>query len=249
MNIMEFIWETVERPDNGDRMVYAKQDVEALWELGFVDTERFPKQDWFEALEPFLEQDGNFRFNKAEFLSLDSYRYQGDIKVPFNALEINEGKYSDEGIQVLVVLSVAPSISLSKAELGKKVDVLKQKYRQKDGLILIKMPAKQEIRSWIDDNPSPLHRLELLFADFLKQRGFLKEAKKEVQAHARVATPQEQARVQASAFSNLPSTVVEAKASEFKKMAKANAPTGSSEEDDSKPKLKKIKRNPKGMRG
>ena len=248
MNIMEFIWDTVERPGDGSEMIYTKDDAEALWELGFVDTGRFPKSDWFQALQPFLEQDGNFHFSKGEFLSLDSHRYQGEIKIPFNALEINEGKYTDEGIQELVDLSVAPSLSLSKSALQKKIDALKQKYRQKDGLILVKMPAKQEIRVWIDADPSPLHRLELLFADFLKQRGFLQESVKEVKAHARVATPQEQARVQASAFSILPSTVVEAKAGEFKKMAKAKTHTDTAE-DDSKPKLKKIKRSPKGTRG
>ena len=248
MNIMEFIWETVDHTGDKDIAIYTETDLEGLWELGFVDTARFPKSEWFKVLNPYLQIDGSYKLTKADFLSLDKYRYQGEIKIPFNPLQINEGKYTDEGLQELLDLSIAPSVSLSSSDLDQKIESLKKKYRQADRLILIKMPAKQEIRQWVEQNPSPLRRLELLFADFLKQKGFTQEAMEKAQSVSRVATPDEQARVQASTFSVLPGSVVEEKAAGFKKMAKAKGPATHPDDDPTKPTLKKIKRSVKGTR-
>ena len=244
---MELIWNSLENKE-GDSVRFVREDIATLWDYGFVDTKKYSKESWIDIFDSYKQPDGTYRFTQEEFATLEKYRYQGPIKIPFDPTLINEGKYTEEGFWELVDLSIAPSCSLAKRELQKNVEELKKKFKQGDGLLLIKMPVKLEIRQWIDEHPSPTRRREILFDKLLEQQAFRSKSEKAAQKASKVATPDQQAQIQVSTFSMIPTSLAEKGAKEFKKMAKAK-PSESQSADKNSTELKSVKRNRKGLLG
>lgn len=245
INVMEAIWQSSEKAEDGC-LYYPIEFIDFLWDHGFVDGQQYPKETWRRAFEPFKQADGNYKISHDEFLTLDKYRYLGEIHIPFDAMRINEGKYTDEGFGELVRDSIGPSCSLAAEPFKKFIEDLKEEYRQADSLILIKPDAKLKIKKLLEDYPSPLHRLELLFDQLLKKTGIEEELATTEKKIARVATPSEQASVQQSTFLSGEATFSELQAKKLKQIAKAKLPEAGPTEGEP---LKKVKRSKKGLRG
>lgn len=245
---MEFIWKTLQKEGDGSHIQYKPQDVDFLWHSGFVDTEQWSLEQWHDALIPFRQKDGNYRLTFDEFLTLEPYRYSGPIHVPFDALTIKEGKYTDEGLQKLIDASIAPSVSLNANDLGTAMTAIKEKFRQADHLILIQMPAKVEIAQLIEAHPSPRRMRELTFDAVLQEAGAIEETKEKIDALAPVATSEQRAAIEKSIFSELPVSKLEAESKRYQAVTKAkeHQQAESSASDFS---LKDIKRSKKGFRG
>lgn len=255
INVMEAIWQASTKAEDGN-LYYPETFIAFLWENGFVDTAKYSKVVWKAAFDPFKQPDGIYRLTHNEFLILEKYRYTGEIHIPFDAARINEGKYTDEGFQKLVDASIAPSSCLPPDQLKKFVDELKNEFRQADDLLLVKAPTKTKIKKMLEENPSPLRKLELLFDDMLRS----KSAQKEVEALRRqtavpTATPEQLAALQQSQFLTGAASLAEAQSQKLREMAKtlptketggpARLPDGQAEGEP----LKKIKRSKKGVRG
>lgn len=247
INVMEAIWQGSDKASDGC-LHYPIEFIDFLWDMGFIDAGKYSKEAWRATFEPFKQSDSSYKLTHEEFLSLDKYRYQGEIRIPFDAFRINEGKYTDEGLDQLVKDSIRPSCGLEEQAFRKFIDELKGEFRQADDLILIKMPAKQKIKKLLEEYPSPLRRLELLFDNLLKQEGIQKEVEALEQKVTPVATPQQAAQVQASAFTMGVNTVAEMQAKRLKEISKAKPPKDLPEDTGGDP-IKKVKRSPKGVRG
>jgi len=246
-DVMEHLWETLDKSPDGKSIRYTTMDIEQLWNMGFVDTGRFGMAKWKSVFDSYLQADGSYLLGKDEFYSLDSYRYKGEIKIPFDAMRINEGKYTDEGFDELIDASIAPSCNLSRNELNDFFTAIKKDYRESDGLIAIRKPAKQRIKALLDSHPSPLRNLELILNNMLENHEDEFEDMIE-QSEAGAATI-ETAR-QVSKFGTQPTNRVEAKADQFKKMAKTlKKPSKSAGDGKKDVELKKVRRSRKGMRG
>lgn len=246
-DVMEHLWETLEKTEDGRHLRYTITDIEQLWWMGFVDTDKIELEHWVAVFEPNRQEDGSFLLSKDDFTALDRYRYKGEIKIPFDAMLINEGRYTDEGLDDLVNASIAPSCSLPPDKLKDFFDSIKKDFRGSDSLILIKKPAKERIKALLDAHPSPLRNLEIILDRMISQRGA--ELEKEIeQSETDAATSQ--AAIQASRFSAAPTSMIEAKAKGFKEMAKLSKHGPPAEvKGVAKVELKKIKRSRKGVRG
>lgn len=245
-DVMEYLWDTLPKTEDG-RLNYGEGDIRQLYQLGFVDTEAFTLQEWVGAFEQVRQMDGTYLLNKDEFLALDKYRYKGEIRIPFDAMEINEGKYTDEGLEDLIHASIMPSCGMPMDEQLKFYEAFKKDFRQADGLILMKKPAKQRIKELLDAFPSPLRNLEIMLDGMIRTR------LPELEGHVDEAISAQDAATaarQRSTFSAEPTTRVEAKALGLKALEKARR-SGSASEVEGAPKteLKKIRRSHKGMRG
>lgn len=246
-DIMEFLWDTLEKTPDGKSIRYNIYDVEMLWRMGFVDTERVGMEEWQQVFEPYRQEDGTFLLSQDAFFALDKYRYKGEIHIPFDAMRINEGLYTDVGLNELVEASIEPSCSLPKEDLKKFFEDLKNEFRTPDGLIKMGPDAKMKIRDMINRNPSPLRNLEIMF-DQMLSKGEDKEMIEKVEGHeADIATAR--AALEASSFSASPTSRTEAAAGGLKKLSKAKK--AKAEVDTGKPsvELKKVRRSRKGMRG
>lgn len=246
-NVMDSIWQTSEKAEDGC-LYYPLAFIDFLWDQGFVDTLAHPREEWRAAFEPFKQADGLYKITHAEFLTLDKYRYTGPIHIPFDAMRINEGKYTDEGLDQLVRDSIAPSCHLATAALQQWINDLKKEFRQPDDLILIKAPAKQKIKKLLDEAPSPLRHLEFLFDNLLSQKGIEKEVEAGAQKLSRVATPEQQVTLQQSTFTTGAASFAEMQAKRLKDVTKTSTPKFE-EATPGGELLKKVKRSKKGLRG
>ena len=246
-DVMEHLWNTLDKTPDGKFIRYSIMDIEQLWNMGFVDTERVPMAQWKSVFDPYLQDDGSFKLGKDDFYALDAYRYKGEIKIPFDAMRINEGKYTDEGFDDLINMSIAPSCSLPRSDLNEFFEAIKKDYREDDGLIAIRKPAKQRIRALLKAHPSPLRNLELILNNMLETQEDELEAM--VQRSEAGAATIETAR-QVSKFGTQPTNRVEAKADQFKRMAKTRKkPQKTVDTEKPDVELKKVRRSRKGMRG
>lgn len=246
-NLMENLWESLDKTPDGKHIRYTPQDVEQLWWLGFVDTARYDMDLWRRVFEPYRNPDGSFILNKDQFLALDQYRYTGEIHVPFDAMLINEGKYTDEGLDELIEASIRTSCSLPHDKVDEYFGKLKQEFRQPDGLILIRKPAKQRIKALLDNYPSPMRNMEILIDEMIQSKG---EQFEKMIDRAEAGAASIEAAKQASRFSTKPRSRVESKAKQFEKLQKIKKRIEPAADDGSpKVELKHIRRSRKGFRG
>ncbi|MFH1652533.1 MAG: hypothetical protein ABIE74_00595 [Pseudomonadota bacterium] len=244
-DMMESLWEDIPKTSDGKQIIYKLNEVNALWLMGFVDTKHISIDEWVKIFDQWKAPDGNYLLDHGAFMTLEQYRYKGEIKVPFDAMKINEGKYTDEGFQDLVDSSIVPSTSLGDADLKKFFDELKKRYRKEDGLLEIKKEAKALIARLIEKYPSPLHNLELLFDKLLVQ-GLDKDLEDITKLGASVVATTEAMR-QASHFSAEPTKEKET-LKDLKKLEKTESPKETVKTDKTV-ELKKIRRSYRGMRG
>lgn len=246
-NVMEHLWETLDKTADGQHIRYTIVDLEQLWWMGFVDTQNYSMEAWCSIFEPYKQPDGSYQLTRDEFLSLDKYRYKGEIKIPFDPMLINEGRYTDDGLNELVQLSIAPSCNLTANQLKDFFDLLKNDFRESDGLILIREPAKQRIRALLEEHSSPLRNLEILLDQMFQEKG------KELEGKVSQAESDEaimRAALQASRFSSAPTSKLEENAEALKALEKKKHRQEQSEIEGVKNiELKKIRRSRKGMRG
>jgi len=250
-NGMELMWKQLPKSPDDDHVTLTRDDIDSMWNCGIVDTRQYSIEAWRAAFDGNRQTDGTYITSKEDFLGKEEYRYKGEILVPFDAMLINEGKYTDEGLHELFDISVKPSCSLSAPEIKKFLDDIRTRYRDKDNLIKIDKPAKITVRAMIDDNPSPLRRLELMF-DYLIQQDQI-EIKKGIQTDfvqiPGQLSPEQIAKIQASSFSMQPSTDTEKKYKSLSKLEKIKPKEGKDAEGKKGVALKKVKRSRKGFRG
>lgn len=249
--IMLYLWDQLEKTEDGNHIVYTIDDIDSLWWTGFVDTKKFSLNVWRKAFEPFRQDDDTFLVNREDFLALERYRYTGEIKIPFDAMKINEGMYTEEGLQELLEFSITPSSSKSPQEVQQFMDELKERYRNPEGLITVGRPFKQEIQNLIDNFPSPLRCLEIIL-DRMIEEGGMEQAGEEMLADETARATTEAAK-QVSRFSASPTTKAEAQSQRLKHLQKAKpkAKEAPAAKDEKKKgtELKKLRRSRRGMRG
>lgn len=249
-NVMEYLWGQLEKTPDGVSIRYTLDDIDSLWWMGFVDTARYSLTMWREVFEPYRQPDGMFLLGHGDFLALDQYRYKGEIKIPLDAMEINEGKYTDEGLRELFDLSIIPSCSLSPKQMTDFINNLKKRFREPDGLIRMGDEAKREIKTLLDSYPSPLRNLEIIF-DRMIEEGVDEQLAAELEAGEAARATTEAAR-QISKFSSMPVSAAEAQSERLKALEKTRPARKSSPKTKAeKPtaELKRIRRSRKGVRG
>lgn len=248
-NGMELLWKQVINKPDENHAILTAADVEGMWEAGIVDTKQFSKEVWFDAFDSHKQPDGTYLLSKDEFLTKEPYRYKGEIMVPLDPAMINEGKYTDEGLNELFTLSIAPSCSFSPAELKKFLDDLKDEFREADGLIKIGRSAKAKIKDLLYNTPSPMRRLELIF-DYLIREGLKAVGEEDgVEITAQHLSPEQIAKVQASSFSASPTSEAEIKWKTLSAIQKTIKRAAAPAEDKSTTTLQKVKRSRRGLRG
>lgn len=235
----------MEKTPDGKSIRYTIYDIEALWYMGFVDTTQYSLDDWKVVFEDHKQSDGTYLLDKNSFLTLETYRYKGELHIPFDAMQINEGFYTDEGLRELIELSIRPSCSVPEREFDKFFEDLKNQFRSEDNLIKIEREAKLKIKGLIEKNPSPLRNLEIMFDRMITDGTKEKMEKQIAGSEAEIATAR--AAIESSEFVKTP-TKFHSSAINLKNIQKSRK-QNEVVADDKSVVLKKIKRSRKGVRG
>lgn len=220
---MEFLWGELPKAPDDDHATFVHDEIDALWHAGFVDAERFDLAAWRAAFADHRRPDGTYILSKAEFFAKDPYRYKGEIRVPFNALLINEGQYTDEGLQELIDESIRPSVRVDGGLFAECFDQLKRAARQPNGLLLIDGRAKQRIRRFIEQYPSPRRQLELIFDAMIRKQMVTAAITGQLPTGPTIAAVP---RTEGSTFSLNPHNPAEAQAVALRGIAKVRARSG-----------------------
>lgn len=244
-NVMEFLWEQLPKHPDPEHLTLSQADLDALWEGGFVNATVYDRAAWRAAFDAHRLPDGRYLLTEADFLAKDRYRYQGEIHVPFDALKINEGYYTDEGLQELIADSIAPSVRAPDNRFAEWIGTLKETTRESNGLLRIDMAAKRRIRDWINRYPSPLRRLELTFDAMIQQQLYNAALTGALPA---ATTPEQVAHVEASTFTMLPDHPIEAKSRALKALQQALPQASPSQPKNPGTPLKRLTRSRKGAR-
>jgi hypothetical protein len=162
--VMQDLWESLNKDEGGQYIEYTLSDIKMLWLLGFVDTERVSMEQWLQIFDAFAQGNERYRLSYPEFCALDAYRFKGELFEPFDAFQINEGKYTHDALQELIDASIAPCCMKRGADFVRWCDDWRSSMRGSDGLYVMNHAAKTKCAALLEDFPSPLRRLELLTA-------------------------------------------------------------------------------------
>ncbi len=243
-NLLEDLWTQVKKTPDGKGVMFTDQDVEFLWHCGFVDTQQVPFSQWAAFFAPFFNKEaGVYALGRANFMLIEDFRYKGPIKEPFDFRRINEGFYTDQGLDELFDLGIKPSVEVGRKELDAFITEIKRTFRDKNKLIHMDEACKERIGTFMSAHPSPLRRLELIME--ARAAGIELNPdmfKYEVSGVSAVTA------MQASAFSMRPSTMAVSRKEALGKVTQAKAKPAEKAAPDSTP-LHKIRRSPRGTRG
>jgi len=243
-NFMENVWNELPKTPDDDHVTLSQEEVEFVWQNGFVDTDKYSLDKWMNAFEPHKVGD-KYICSKAEFIEKDKFRFTGEIMIPFDPLLINEGKYTDEGLQELIDMSIVPSCSKSLKEIEDFFTGFKDQFREKDNLIRMDMEGKRLINDLVLNNPSPTRRREVIFDHMFEkyldqvESGGIESIK---------ATPEQASKVQMSTFTSSPTSQVEEAAKKLKSVEKKKEKKVTDTEDKGV-EIKKVRKRRKGFRG
>ena len=166
---MEYIWDKLpkEKDLNGnDYIEYVTTDLPYLYENGFVDTQKYTLDEWLIAIIAFKnDETGTYQLNREQFLSLRVFRYDGQLRAPFEPMRIREGNWTEEELWKLFVLSIKPSSTLSDQQFAGMIESAKKKGLFVNGQFRVDRPFKVRLNQIVQENPSPLRKLELRVAE------------------------------------------------------------------------------------
>jgi hypothetical protein len=241
---MEYLWDHVKKDTSGERVFFNDNDIEFLWHCGFIDTKAVPFTQWAAFFVPYKDAEtGAYLLNRSDFLLIEDFRYKGPVREPFDPHRINEGYYTDQGLDELFEWGVGPSVEAPQNDVQTFIAGLKKKFWDAGHkLVRIDKACKAEVGKWMDAHPSPLRRLELIMES--KSSG-KKLDPKLISFTAKGTDPV--AALQASAFSLRPGSVAQGKRESLGKVTQVKEKKGAKAPDTTP--LHKIRRDPRGTRG
>lgn len=166
-SIMEDIWKRIPKETQlpqslkGEYILYIATDPKYLYMTGFVDTKRYTEEEWIQAFQDSLQNDGTYLISKEKFIRLGKYKYTGPIRKPLDAMKIREGWYDSTQWHEFLVKSVIPSTTIPPETLVQIEKEMKKTGRYVNGRIQIDKSVKLNIKNLIENYPSPARRREV----------------------------------------------------------------------------------------
>lgn len=242
--LLDDLWANVKKTPDGKGVMFTDQDVEFLWHCGFVDTQQVPFSQWAAFFAPFYNKDAKvYVLSKTNFLLIEDFRYKGPIREPFDYRKINDGYYTDQGLDELFELGVGPSIEVPRKEFDAFIANIKTTFRDSNKLIRVDKACKEAIGTFMNAYPSPLRRLELI----MEARDAGVELKADMFKYD-VSGVNAVTAMQSSAFSMRPSSLATSKKEALGKVTQSKAKPAEKVTADTTP-LHKLRRSPRGTRG
>jgi hypothetical protein len=131
LRAMEMIWSQVPKEvKNGIQYVtYIKNDLPYLYYSGLVDTQRYKLEDWQQAFEDCLGEDGRYWVSHEKMLSLGKFRYGKTVNEPFDPMKMRMGKYDIDRLWQVFERSIIPSCALPKEFLKNIFDQMLRQHK------------------------------------------------------------------------------------------------------------------------
>ena len=101
---MEWIWERIcsKDKDGNELLEWTLQDIEEMYHNGFVNFEKYSKDQWVEAFHSSRQKKGSYQITKKDWLKKTPFRYNGRVQTPFDPMTIKEGPWKPEELKKLI---------------------------------------------------------------------------------------------------------------------------------------------------
>lgn len=157
------IWEkvSVQAPD-GQRTIRwpTRADIDYLYDTGFVDTDRFRKEEWLDAFKDSRQKGGSYIITKDQWLAKRPFRFNGPTREPFDPLALREGEWEVEEFERILKERLFPSTTLSEDLFRKAIDKRGEKAIV-NGKFLVSKTLKLALKQALIFHPSPQRFREL----------------------------------------------------------------------------------------
>jgi hypothetical protein len=157
------IWEKVSEPaPDGQRYIRwpTRADIDYLYETGFVDTDRFRKEEWFDAFKDSRQKGGSYIITKGQWMAKRAFRFNGPTSEPFEPLALREGEWEVEEFERILKEKLFPSTTLSEDLFRKAIDKRGEKAIV-GGKFLVSKTLKFALKQALIFHPSPRRFREL----------------------------------------------------------------------------------------
>lgn len=175
---MKAIWEAVSQafPDGQKKIIWRNaNDLQYLYETGFVDTDQFSLEQWTKAFEESRQPNGSYLVTEEQWLAKRSYRYNGPTGEPFDPLSMREGEWTPEEIEDLIANRLLPSTILKRESFDQMLAKGREMGRFINGKYIINKPFKFGLKQLLDFYPSPKRQRELAVQEARKKLKATKE--------------------------------------------------------------------------
>jgi hypothetical protein len=132
-----------------------------LYDHGFVDPRRLPKNRWMDILKQLPSEKGNFALGREHVEKIAQFLYAGPIKRPFDPQRLKEGLRPRAWVQEMYLKVLKFETNIKQAEWNQIVQNLinpkfleKEQYRFDQGF-------KDILSEFLSERTSPLRKLEL----------------------------------------------------------------------------------------
>ncbi|OGQ30577.1 MAG: hypothetical protein A3I75_00415 [Deltaproteobacteria bacterium RIFCSPLOWO2_02_FULL_50_16] len=164
---MEWIWERIcsKDKDGNELLEWTLQDIEEMYHNGFVNFEKYSKDQWVEAFHSSRQKKGSYQITKKDWLKKTPFRYNGRVQTPFDPMTIKEGPWKPEELKKLIKTKIYPRTTVSEKIFEDMLENAKKLGKFVDDHFVLTKAFKISIKNFFVNYPSPLYRRELLFLE------------------------------------------------------------------------------------
>lgn len=163
---MESLWDQMRRGRvkmPADSVVFeGDHDLIYLYNVGFVDTDKYSQQTWLNAFRESRKANGAYHLTKKQWLDKTKYRYNELVVPPFNPLRLREGEWTVEDLKKLAKQKIIPETIITYEQYLKGLEEAKQKGLIKDGIMVVTREWKLKLLELLNQHPSPKRRRALM---------------------------------------------------------------------------------------
>lgn len=160
---MQVIWDQTSKPlPDGQRYIVWRNryDLEFLYIMGFVDTDRFSKEEWIHSFGDSLQKGGSYRVTQEQWFAKRLFRYSGPVGAPLDPLTLREGLWEMGEFETLLKEKILPSTTLKEDYFRGAIEKAK-KTAIKDGKYVVNRPFKFGLKQLLLTYPSPRRLREI----------------------------------------------------------------------------------------
>lgn len=160
---MQVIWDKTSTPHpDGQRYIVWRNrfDLEFLYLMGFVDTDRFSKEEWIDSFRDSLQKGGSYRVTQDQWFAKRIFRYSGPVGEPLDPLSLREGLWEMSEFETLLKEKILPSTTLKEDYFRGAIEKAR-KTAIKEGKYVVNRPFKFGLKQLLLNYPSPRRLREI----------------------------------------------------------------------------------------
>ncbi|HSA60245.1 MAG TPA: hypothetical protein VLJ37_11235 [bacterium] len=164
---MMTIWEKVSVPQAGGMRCIVwrnRNDLDYLYDSGFVDTDQYRKEQWIDAFQDSLKPDGSYIVTKDQWLAKRAFRFDGPTGEPFDPLTLPEGEWDMDAFDKLLKQKILPSTTLTEENFRRGFEKAR-KTAIVNGKVVVNKMFKFNLKQIFLLYPSPRRNREMAVAE------------------------------------------------------------------------------------